>query len=542
VTISHKPTRFIKVLPRKYIHLNDQISCAGLFANLPRLALVRLNKNRVGTLPDDLFENSTNVEYFQMANTQLHRDIIAKIGEGHFELRVRVYQHIRLTQNLIHHGGITGRKNDQHWARTTVKVIESSLERKLITFAEGEGKRRRTMAVMPFCYDWGFEVLFTNVNVISIRVIGLLTQVTKRSHNRNKLIRHTSPVSRTVVLYRDFVIFSSFKSLADKYVIPGRLMKIGIFIFEILAEKSTATAAKTKISQRSQASRKSSTSLASYEENLVEMQAKKAALQGNASHETMPPTQRNVRHKNKIGLISPSDKEEFSDYLQQYSSEYFKSPNIRRFGRSIDRCLPYGFAPQSVASKRTGCQLENQHYLGTNSVRTKKVNGLRVQDAEGRHHPIKIPHAYSRENVPASQLDIAGRNVPYAFQPLRMINGNEEEPWAEEYKFGWTVIGCAGKDGEYTQDRAAVNRVTVTVEEPETFLSIPSSNSNVDRSIAFFATNCHKKDATSPEQLEETTQLDYTELHYSRTVRETEEVESIESPLVVSNVIVFIYL
>jgi hypothetical protein len=37
---------------------------------------------------------------------------------------------------------------------------------------------------------------------------------------------------------------------------------------------------KTKISQRSQASRKSSTSVASYKENLVEMQAKKAALQG----------------------------------------------------------------------------------------------------------------------------------------------------------------------------------------------------------------------------------------------------------------------
>jgi hypothetical protein len=37
---------------------------------------------------------------------------------------------------------------------------------------------------------------------------------------------------------------------------------------------------KNKISQRSQASRKSSTSVASYTENLVEMQAKKAALQG----------------------------------------------------------------------------------------------------------------------------------------------------------------------------------------------------------------------------------------------------------------------
>jgi Leucine-rich repeat (LRR) protein len=62
---------------------------AGLFANLPRLNLVRLNNNRVGTLPDDLFENSTRVEYFQMANTQLHRDTIVKIGEGHFGKNIK---------------------------------------------------------------------------------------------------------------------------------------------------------------------------------------------------------------------------------------------------------------------------------------------------------------------------------------------------------------------------------------------------------------------------------------------------------------------
>ena len=211
-----------------------------------------------------------------------------------------------------------------------------------------------------------------------------------------------------------------------------------------------------------------------------------------------------------------------------------------------------------LQAKGQDVNLKINTILGTNSVRTKKVNGLRFQNAESRHQPIKIPYAYSRENVPASQSDITtpeiasnwkhlqeisrhlhhrpdleigmliGRNEPTAFQPLRIIYGNDDEPWVEEYKFGWTVIGCAGKDGEYTQDRAAVNRVTVTVEEPETFLSIPSSNSNVDSSIASFATNCHKKDTTSPEQLRETKQLDYTELHYSRTVRETEEVESIE--------------
>jgi hypothetical protein len=37
--------------------------------------------------------------------------------------------------------------------------------------------------------------------------------------------------------------------------------------------------------------------------------------------------------------------------------------------------------------------LEINTILGPNSVCTKKVNGLRVQNAEGRHQPIKIPHA-----------------------------------------------------------------------------------------------------------------------------------------------------
>ena len=211
-----------------------------------------------------------------------------------------------------------------------------------------------------------------------------------------------------------------------------------------------------------------------------------------------------------------------------------------------------------LRAKGRDVNLEVNTILGTNSIRTKKVNGLRIQDVEGRHQPIKISHAYSRESIPASQSDIAtpevaskwkhlqeisrhlhhrpdleigmliGRNVPTAFQPLRIIYGNENEPWAEEYKFGWTVIGRARNDGDDAQDHAVVNRVTVIVEEPETFFNIPSNNSNADSSIASFATNCHRKDTTSPEQLREMMQLDYNEMHYNRTVRGTEEVESIE--------------
>ena len=102
--------------------------------------------------------------------------------------------------------------------------------------------------------------------------------------------------------------------------------------------------------------------------------------------------------------------------------------------------------------------LEINTILGTNTVRTKKVNGLRIQDIESHHQPMKIPHAYSREAISANQSDIAkpemasswehleklsrylhyrpdpeigmliGRNVPTAFQPLRIIYGKEEVP------------------------------------------------------------------------------------------------------------------
>lgn len=115
--------------------------------------------------------------------------------------------------------------------------------------------------------------------------------------------------------------------------------------------------------------------------------------------------------------------------------------------------------------------LEVNTIVGVNSIRTQKVNGLRIQDTESHHQPINIPLAYSQEQIPASQADIATpeiarhwkhleeiahhirhvpnveiamlirRNTPTAFQPLRIIYGKENEPWAEEYKFGWTIIG-----------------------------------------------------------------------------------------------------
>ena len=127
--------------------------------------------------------------------------------------------------------------------------------------------------------------------------------------------------------------------------------------------------------------------------------------------------------------------------------------------------------------------------VGSNSIRTKKVTGLSNQDTENGYAPIEVPFAYSREYIPASHEDIAtpqvakqwkhlshiadkiqhrpnvdiglliGRNV--AFQPIKVIFGNNEEPWAEQYKFGWTIIGRVCKDKHPRANAASVNRVAV---------------------------------------------------------------------------------
>ena len=73
---------------------------AGLFANLPRLKTVSLNSNNLATFPDDLLENSTNVQYFLIANTKLDKDIIGKIGEGHFGKNI---QSLMISGTYIQH-------------------------------------------------------------------------------------------------------------------------------------------------------------------------------------------------------------------------------------------------------------------------------------------------------------------------------------------------------------------------------------------------------------------------------------------------------
>ena len=203
--------------------------------------------------------------------------------------------------------------------------------------------------------------------------------------------------------------------------------------------------------------------------------------------------------------------------------------------------------------------------VGTNTIRTKKATGLCVQDIHGEHPPIKVPFSYARDCIPATHYDIAtpdvarqwqhlkeiadkiyyqpnveigmliGRNVPTAFQPLSVICGKDEEPWAEEYRFGWTIIGpiCLDNGSQKpVQHKASVNRVSVQREELLSYGSTVQSTATISTgakndhsSVSFIASNSNKKDVTSPQQVREMMELDYNELHYSRKVRGTEQVE-----------------
>ena len=183
----------------------------------------------------------------------------------------------------------------------------------------------------------------------------------------------------------------------------------------------------------------------------------------------------------------------------------------------------------------------------SNSIRTKKVVGLSIQDLGTNQSPV----SYSREYIPTSHKDIAtprtvsqwkhlshiadkiqhrsdvdiglliGRSVPAGFQPINVMFGKDEEPWAEQYKFGWTIIGRVCKDKQRTQNSASVNRVTV---ERETLLDRSKETSRPPP----FEKVTNTKDLTSPKQVREMMELDYSEIHHSRKIRGAEQAESIE--------------
>ena len=205
--------------------------------------------------------------------------------------------------------------------------------------------------------------------------------------------------------------------------------------------------------------------------------------------------------------------------------------------------------------------------VGTNTLRMRKVSGLQIQDVNEEHSPVKVPYAYAQESIPATHHDIAtpdiarqwehlkviadkishqpqigigmliGRNIPTAFQPLEVIYGEADEPWAEKYKFGWTIIEpvCLDKIAPHEPtSEASVNRATIMREELPVHNAgnvlasqISYPNCQTDIVTHFFGTT-QMKDMTSPQQIREMMQLDFSELNYSCKTPGTELVESIK--------------
>ena len=131
--------------------------------------------------------------------------------------------------------------------------------------------------------------------------------------------------------------------------------------------------------------------------------------------------------------------------------------------------------------------------MGTKIVRTRRVPGLQIQDINPEYSPVKVPCAYAQPKIPATQSDIGTpdivrqwdhlkdvadeihyrsdmeigmlirRNLPTPLQPLKVIYGEADEPWAEKYKFGLTIIGpvCLDKAKSQECNSVSVNRVTV---------------------------------------------------------------------------------
>lgn len=202
--------------------------------------------------------------------------------------------------------------------------------------------------------------------------------------------------------------------------------------------------------------------------------------------------------------------------------------------------------------------------VGTNTVRMRRVPGLQIQDINGEYSPVKVPYAYAQLKIPATYSDIAtpdivrqwdhlkdvadevhyrsdidigmliGRNVPTAFQPLKVIYGEADEPWAEKYKFGWTIIGpvCLDKAKPQQCSSVSVNRVTVQREElPDScILNVPQASNPLHQqdSVAVLVNKLRSKDVTSPQIIREMMELDYNELNYPRKICANEQVESIE--------------
>ena len=58
---------------------------------------------------------------------------------------------------------------------------------------------------------------------------------------------------------------------------------------------------------------------------------------------------------------------------------------------------------------------------------------------------------------------LIGRNVPQAMKTREVVNGKDNEPWAERYDLGWTIIGnvCKSPDGDDSGEPFKVNRIVI---------------------------------------------------------------------------------
>lgn len=124
---------------------------------------------------------------------------------------------------------------------------------------------------------------------------------------------------------------------------------------------------------------------------------------------------------------------------------------------------------------------------------------------------------------------LIGRNIPSAFQPLRIIYDRDKEPLAEDYGFRWTVIGlvCLDKK-EDNANFSIVNCIATQRENPQNLFNEPTSNSSKEDSAVSFATKHYIKDVTSSQQVREMMQVDYSELYYTQKITGTEKSESVE--------------
>ena len=125
-------------------------------------------------------------------------------------------------------------------------------------------------------------------------------------------------------------------------------------------------------------------------------------------------------------------------------------------------------------------------------IASYRVRDLEVSDY---HHQnsIRLSTAYTRDDLPADDSDIPtrraasqwdhlkdiakhipeqrkveiglliGRNVPQATKTREVVNGKDDEPWAERYDLGWTIIGdvCKGPEGNNSDEAFKINRIVI---------------------------------------------------------------------------------